>query len=157
MGHFDPSTFLDVTFTDANDTVSVPVPAGEYQATAGEPKMRGGVSDKSGQQWAALDINWEIDGSSLSVLEGKTLKEITGRDKCVVKQSIMLDLTPGGGIDTGKGMNVAFGRLREALDLNKPGEPFSPRMIQGRMAKVSVAHRVYEGQTFADVKAVAKA
>jgi hypothetical protein len=148
MGTFDPSTFLDVTINEANSTSSTPVPEGEYTAVAGEPAIREWRSQAKGTSGLALDIPWTIDDSRV--------KEITGRDTNVVKQGLMLDTTESGALATGKGQNVGLGRLREALDLNSPGKPFSFRMIQGQVARVSVKHRVDGDQIFADVKGVAR-
>jgi hypothetical protein len=69
----------------------------------------------------------------------------------------MLDLTEEGMLATGKGRNVLLGRLREATGLNQSGEPFAFPMLTGRPAKVQVAHRLYEGQIYAEVKGTAKA
>ena len=150
MGTFDPTTFLDVTVNESNSTRSTPVPPGEYNAVAGEPKVRFG--EKNGNVWAALDIPWEIDGNAYPAV-----KEKTGRDQNQVKQGIFLDVTESGGLDTGNGKNVQLGKLREALGLNVPGQPFSIRQIHGRVAKVSVQHRIDGDVIYADVKAVAKA
>lgn len=149
MGTFDPNLFLDQTTTDSNSTVSVPVPAGEHEAVIdGDPEVRSwqGKKDPS-KSGLALDITWAIqDPAVLAELE---------RDKATVRQSIMLDLNASGGLDTGKGKNVALGRLREAVGLNTPGKPFSFRMLAGQIAKVKVEHRVEGDQIFADVKGVA--
>ena len=56
----------------------------------------------------------------------------------------------------GKGQNVGLGRLREAVGLNSPGQPFAFSMLTGRVAKVVVKHRIHEDKIFAEVKAVAK-
>jgi hypothetical protein len=152
MGTFDPATFLDVSVNESNDTVSTPVPVGEYTAVAGEPKIREWNSKDGTKSGLALDIPWEIDSGSYP-----SVKEATGRDKNIVYQGIMLDTTPNGGLDTGKGRNVKLGRLREATGLNKAGQPFSFRMLQGRLAKIEVAHRTAEDQLFAEVKGVAPA
>jgi hypothetical protein len=74
-----------------------------------------------------------------------------------VPQDVMLDLTDSGQLDMAKGRNVRLGRLREALDLNAPGRPFSFAMIQGRMAKVKVGHRVDGEDIYAEVRANARA
>jgi hypothetical protein len=150
MGIFDPSTFLDATINEANSTVSTPCPEGEYAAIAGEPVIRQWTSKDGTKSGLALDINWEIDGGSYSAV-----KAAVGRDKVFVRQGIMLDTNAQGGLDTGKGMNVGLGKLREAVRLNKAGQPFSFRMLQGQVAKVSVKHRIDGEQIFADVKAVA--
>jgi hypothetical protein len=79
-----------------------------------------------------------------------------GREKVTCKQGIMLDLNEGGQLDMGKGKNVSLGKLREAIGLNSPGQPFSFSMIQGRMALGFVQHRVDGDQVFAEIKRVQK-
>lgn len=149
MSQFNPEQFLDQTVTEANDTIVIPVPVGDYTAVATEVKCRSWQS-KNDPSLAglALDITWEIDDESV--------KELLGRQKVTAKQGIMLDLTDSGGLDMSKGRNVALGRLREALDLNQPGVPFSFSKIPGRVARISVSHRINGEELFAEVKRVAK-
>ena len=148
MSQFNPDQFLDQTITESNDTTVVPVPVGDYTAVATEVKCRSWQSKNDpSQAGLALDITWEIDDESV--------KEFLGRSKVTVKGGIMLDVTDSGGLDMSKGRNVALGRLREALDLNKPGQPFSFSMIPGRVAKVNVSHRISGEEIFAEVKRVA--
>lgn len=146
---FSPEQFLEMQVNESNDTKVIPVPVGEYIALVSEVKCRQWQSkadpSKSG---LALDVIWEVDDQAV--------KELLGREKVTVKQGVMLDLTDGGGLDMGKGRNVGLGRLREACDLNIPGQPFSFQMLPGRAAKINVQHRVDGDTIFAEVKAVAK-
>lgn len=145
---FDPSAFLNTAYNEANSTEIVPVDEGEYQALAGEVTVSQWVSSKdSSKSGLRATIPWEIDN--------ETQRVKTGRDKIIVRQDLMLDTTPNGMLDMGKGKNVGLGRLREALGLNKPGVPFQFQMITGRAAKIKVSHREYEGRIFEDVKGVA--
>jgi hypothetical protein len=148
-GTFDPSTFLNATYDEALDTKVVPCPVGEYLGLADKVDVR---------QWAAKDgsssglkavILWEIQDDNV--------KQLLGRDKVVVPQEQMLDLTDTGQLDLGKGKNVGLGRIREALDLNTAGQPFAFSMIQGRMAKVNVTHRTAGEDIYAEIKRIAKA
>lgn len=148
---FDPASFIDATVTEANSTVSTPVPSGEHVGVAGEVKLEPWVGKtdptKSGLR---LEIPWTFE-------DNPAITQVTGRPKNVVRQSIMLDMQPDGkGLDMGKGMNVQLGKVREALGLNTPGSPFSFRMIQGRSAKCKVEHEPYNGAIYAKVTAVAK-
>lgn len=146
---FNPDQFLEMQITDANSTSTVPVPVGEYNAVIEEVKCRQWQSkadpSKSG---LTLDIIWNVDDSAV--------KELLGRDKVTVKQGIMLDLTEAGGLDMGKGRNVGLGRLREALDLNRPGEAFSFSRLPGRVAKIAISHRIDGENIYAEVKSVAR-
>lgn len=147
---FDATSFLDMSIEGAMDTVSVPVPVGEYTAVVEKVDARPWTSKndptKSG---VALDVVWNIDDQGV--------KETLGRDKVTVKQGIMLDLTEAGGLDLGKGRNIGLGKLRAALNLNQPGQPFSPSMLNGRVAKVKVTHRIDGDNVYAEVKEVAAA
>lgn len=152
MSIFDPNTFLETQITDANSTVSIPTPAGEYVAFVEEVKSRQWTKkDDPSVAGVALDIVWNIDDQNV--------KALLERDKVTCKQGIMLDLTDSGGLDMGKGKNVGLGRLREALGMNEPGKPFSFSMMVGRPAKIVVTHRTDPKNPeaiFAEVKAVAK-
>lgn len=146
---FSPEQFLDMQVTESNDTKTIPVPVGEYTAVAEEVKCRQWQSKKDpSMSGLTLDIKWSIDAPAV--------KELLGRDKVTVNQGIMLDLTDSGGLDMGKGRNVGLGRLREALGLNAPGQPFSFMMVSGRVAKISVNHRIDGENIYAEVKGVAK-
>lgn len=150
MSQFNPDQFLDMQFTETNDTKVVPVPVGEYLATAEEAKIRTWQSKTDpSKAGLALDITWEI--------QDEAVKQLLGRDKVTCKQGIMLDLTDSGSLDMGKGRNISLGRLREAVDLNVPGQPFAFSMIPGRMAKVKVSHRVDGEEIYSEIKAVAHA
>ena len=149
MTMFSPEQFLDMQITESNDTKIVPVPVGEYFAVVKEVKVRPWQSKADpSKAGIALDLQWDLDDAGV--------KTLLGRDSVTVKQGIMLDMTEAGGLDVGKGRNVGLGRLREAVNLNAPGQPFSFSMLTGRMAKVKVEHRV-DGETiYAEVKGVAK-
>lgn len=132
---FDASNFLNTVFTDANDTKITPCPAGEYAAQIESVEPKSGQiknGERVGQDWAGLNIKYTItDPGVLALL---------GRDKVIVSDLVMLDLTPGGGLDMGPQRNIGLGRLREATGLNQPGQPFSPVMFIGKSVRVSVKH-----------------
>jgi len=147
MSTFNPEQFLDQQIEGTNDTTVVPIPVGEYIAVASGVKCRPWQSKDGQQSGLALDITWDVDDQSV--------KEFLGRDKVTCKQGIMLDLTETGGLDMGKGRNIGLGRLREALGMNAPGQPFSFSMIPGRAARVKISHRISGEEIFAEVKQVA--
>lgn len=151
MGMFSPETLMNMTVEDSNSTVATPVPVGEYVAVIEKVEAREWKKkDDPSIAGVALDILWSIDDANV--------KALLERDKVSVKQGMMLDLTDEGGLDMGKGKNVSLGRLREALGLNTPGQPFGFGMLTGRVAKVRVKHRMGDKpeQIFAEVDAVAK-
>jgi hypothetical protein len=149
---FDPNTFLEMTTTDANSTVAVPVPVGEYLAVIEKIEARPWQSKKDpSKAGMALDITWNIDDANV--------KALLDREKVTVKQGLMLDVTDAGGLDMGKGKNIGLGKLREALDMNQPGQPFGFKMMEGRMARIAVSHRSDDNDSsriYAEVKAVAR-
>ena len=59
---------------------------------------------------------------------------------------VFLDLTPQGTLDNSKGKNRQQRVYREATGMNKPGEPFSWSMLQGRTVKVKLTHELYNGE-----------
>ncbi len=133
---FDPAKFVDLQVTESNDTKLIPIPAGEFTGLAEKAEVRAWKSADGTKSGLAVDISWVIDDPAV--------KGITQRDKNTARQSVMLDLNEQGGLDMGKGKNVGLGRLREALNLNAAGAPFSIRMIEGKAAKVSVIHEPNE-------------
>lgn len=146
---FNPEEFLDQQIVESNSTQTVPVPVGDYMAIPTDVKCRSWQSKNDpSMSGLALDIIWEIDSPEL--------KELLGRDKVTAKQGVMLDINDAGQLDMGKGRNVGLGRLREALGLNNPGQPFSFTMIPGRPAIIKIAHRIDGENIYAEVKGVAR-
>lgn len=153
ISNFDPSAFLDAQITEASVRRN-PIPAGsDVIAVIGEPKARSwtGKNDptKSG---VVVDVPLEIDLSMFPELAAQV-----GVPKVTLTDGIMLDTTESGGIDNSPGKNGKLRRYREALGMNNPGEPFSFRAMQGRLIKVKIKHRVYEGELYDEVDSVAKA
>lgn len=143
---FDTESFMQTTVEGELSTTTTPIPVGEFLAVVKSVGSRSG--EKDGNPWAMLDVTWEIDDASVA--------EVTGRDVNTCRQSIFLDITESGGLDMAKGKNVGLGKLREAVNQNGPGA-WSPAMLEGQVGKVKIDHRLYEGNTYADVKGVAKA
>ena len=146
---FDAQAFLDATVSSSNDTRIVPVPVGEYFGIIDKVAPRQWQSKDGTQSGIALDIVW--------LVEDAAVKQLLGRETVTCKQGIMLDLTPVGGLDLSSGKNIGLGRLREAVGKNQEGEAFAFSMLPGLSAKISVSHRTHGDDTFAEVKAVAKA
>lgn len=145
---FDAQAFLDASTSSSNDTKVVPVPTGEYFGIIEKVAPRQWQSKDGTQSGIALDITWTVEDAAV--------KEFLGRDNVTVKQGLMLDLTPTGGLDTSTGKNIGLGRLREAVGKNNPGEQFSFAMLPGLSAKIAVSHRVVNDETYAEVKGTAR-
>lgn len=148
MSDFNPETFLNQTVEGALDTKIIVCPVGEYNAMADKVTIEKWAARDGSSSGLKLKIMWDILDDDA--------KAVTGRDNLRVKQEQMLDLTDTGQLDMSKGKNVGLGRIREALDLNEPGKPFSFSMIQGRMAKVRVSHRTAGEDVYDEIKAIAK-
>lgn len=146
---FDPTTFSQMTFTESNSTESVPVPVGEWPATIIKSEI---------VQWSSKNDSTKAGLKVILSLEisDEAVSAVTGRPKNVVKHDIMLDLTPEGGLDFGKGMNVNLGRAREACGLNVPGRPFAFDQFMGHDVKVAIKHEEYQGRLLPKVTGIAR-
>lgn len=147
---FDPKTFATMTFTGANDTKSVPIPVGDWPFEIAKseitPWSRRGESTPAGFKLVLL-----MKTSAPEVVA------ITGRKENAVRYEVMLDLTPEGMLDMGKGMNVRLGKLREACRLNDPSRPFSFDQFVGHSVVGSITHRPTDaGDLVAECKMVAQ-
>jgi hypothetical protein len=137
---FNPDTFMNTSTTDALSTTYTPVPEGEWTAVIKEIKPR------VAKEAIILDILWAVDEPEVI--------QATGMKVPIVRQSIFLDMTESGGLDIGKGKNIGLGKLREALGQNQKGQAWAPGNMLGGVAKIRVAHRMYEDTVQADVKGV---
>ena len=145
MSTFNPDDFLASEINAANSTNRVPCPEGDYVATVKSIAARTWQSKKDpGLSGVSLDVTWIIDDQNA--------KDVTGLNEVQVRQGIMLDMTEDGQLDTGNGKNISLGRLRDAVDLNKPG--FTFLKLQGQTARVKVNHRIDGDRIFDEIKAV---
>jgi len=129
MTPFDSDAFMNSSVNEANATKLIPCPPGDYPALIKEVKTR--VLDKGS---IILDVAWDVDDAKA--------KEKTGRQALTVYQSVFLEFDDNGGLAFGEGKNVSLGRLRAAVKQNSSGQPWSPMMLKGAVAKVKVTHRV---------------
>lgn len=144
---FDATAFLDVTTTDAN-VKRPPITEGDYKATIGEIKTASG-NREDGTPWIQMLIPLEIE---VPLDQQSRL----GQPSITLTDRVFLDLTEQGLLDNSVGKNRGQRLYRDATDTNKPGEPFSWRMLQGRMVKVKIKHEMYEGEVQERIKGVAK-
>lgn len=142
--------FLQTTSDEALDDHIDPCPAGEYIAIAGKPKTADFTYKKGeheGETGYRMIVKWDI--------QDEEVKKTLGRGTVSVTQSVLLDVTPEGNLDMGKGKNIGLGQIRTALGQNKGGQPWSPSMIEGQPAKIKISAGVYNDKTTANVDAVA--
>lgn len=146
---FDPTLFLDATTTEVNerrDPLPTENPAdagGFYVAQIGEISSQDGIigkGERTGQPWLSMLVPLKIDVPP-------ELRERMGLPPMLtLTDRVFIDLTADGkGIDNSKGKNRGQKAYRDATGLNKPGEAFSWRMLQGRHVKVKINHELYEG------------
>mgnify|MGYP003658102023 CR=1 FL=1 len=153
---FDPSVFLDAQTTEANErrpTIPAENPDssdGCYLALIGEISTATGIIGKGervNQPWVSMVVPLKLQlPSQVQALGLPGEFQLTDR--------VFLDLTPQGGMDNAKGKNRGQRAYRDATGLNKPGEPFAWRMLQGRTVKVKLAHELYEGNIVEKVNAI---
>ena len=141
QGVFDPDTFMSMQTEEASETTFRPIPEGEYNAVITK------IEGRTPKGNSILDIFWAIDDESV--------RAETGMDNPSVRQSIFLDITKEGGLERGANKNIQLGRVRSALGQNNPGQPWSPGMMEGQVARVSIKHRVVDENVYSDVKGVA--
>lgn len=145
LSQFDPAAFLDAQIDEANEK-RPPLPTenpdaadGLFTAVIGEITTGSGTigkGDRAGQPWISMIVPLRVQVPS--VLQAMGLPpELTLTDRA------FLDLTPQGSLDNGKGKNRQQRAYREATGMNKPGEPFAWRMLQGKVVKVKVQHELY--------------
>jgi hypothetical protein len=147
---FDPNAFASMTFSEANSTESLPIPAGEFLATVKKTEIK---------TWQKRD-DPSVGGLKVEMtleLEDPAIEAATGRKVALLRHEFLLDLTPEGGLDFGKGKNVSLGRARAACNLNTPGAPFSFDMFTGRQVKATVKHEVYQDKLQARCAGIAGA
>lgn len=136
---FDPTLYLDATISEPS-VRRPPLPAGrELVGIVGEVKPRTWQSkDDPTKSGIAVDIPVKIDLAAYP-----DLQQVVGATEVTLTDGLILDVVPGSGaIDNAPGKNSKLRRWREALDLNKPGDTFSFRLMQGRMVKVKIGHRI---------------
>jgi len=145
----DANQFMNAVFTEANATRRSPVPPGEYKGVVEDVSLETiqGRKDPS-KQYLRCNITWALDDSSL--------RSLYGRDRVTIVDSFLIDLTETGSLDFGENRNITLGQRREALDMNKKGQPWSFQDFKGRAARVRVDHEMYNGEPRARVAAVAK-
>lgn len=153
---FDPNAFLDQTTESALER-RPPVPALDYLAT---------IEDLVAKQWQSKD-KYNDDGTlksgmmfeiTLSLQLPEEVRAMCKIEKLTLTDRPMIDLLPDrSGIDYSVGKNGRLRQYRDATGLNVAGQPFSPRMLVGRLIKVRVTHEDYQGNLQERVGAIGKA
>lgn len=151
---YDPSIFLGATLTEAN-TRRPPIPGGTtLRGVLGKPTTRqteGKQEKNQGVIYTWVDIPVELDLS-----QKPDILQIVGQEKVVLTHSFRLDISPNGqGLDMSPGKNNGLRQLRDALDMNKPGEPFQLLTVEGRPVMASIKNDPYQGEIYDKIAAIA--
>jgi len=154
---FDPASFLDATTTEAA-TRRPPLPIeapgsadGLYVALVGEPKIRAwqGKADPSKSGFACdIPITIEVPAQLQEKLKLQPQVILTGGG--------FIDTTPGGALDWSPGKNRVLRQYRDATGQNVAGQPFSLRMLAGKVVKVRISQEMYEGDMLDKIAGIFK-
>jgi len=141
MSEFNADAFMQTEVEGTGDTDYTPIAEGEYNGVMKEVK-----ASTTPNGAPLLEITWIIDNEEV--------RKEQGLDEPTCRQTVWLDINDAGVLEFGKNKNIGLNRLREAVNQND-GTPWSPNMLVGQPAMVSIKHRLgKEGQTFTDVKGV---
>lgn len=140
---FDPNAFLDQT-TDQASEKRPPLPAIDYNAV---------IKDVVSEKWESKDKVDEATGTLKSGIRlnialeldlPQEIKDAVGIEKMTLTDRVMVDLNDSKtAIDYSRGKNNRLRTYREATNLNVAGQPFSARMLVGKMVRVRVVHEEY--------------
>ena len=148
MGTFDPSTFLDIQTKEANSTEYIPLDEGEYTGIVETVDVREWTSKRTPPSVAWPSTSCGMSMTKANARSCPATRSSASRASCWTS-------TPPGGLETGKGMNVNLGRLRESRWAQQARASRSAsRMLVGQVARVSVKNRIDEGAIFSDIKSV---
>jgi hypothetical protein len=90
------------------------------------------------KQGISLDIELELTiPADVATRLGLTMTKLR------LTHGVGLDLTATNGLDGTPGKNSGLRQYREALNLNRPGDPFSPQMLVGGRLSVRVRHEEF--------------
>lgn len=146
--NFDPANFLSMEVDSAFSTVFTAVPEGDYPAQIIEVIPRE-VATKNGDR-IIVGVKWMVTDPSVA--------EAIGIDEPTVKQDLWIDQDDNGALSTGVNKNIALGNLRDVLNQNEPGKPWSFAHLIGGSATISVRHSITDNQrVMANVTNVSKA
>jgi hypothetical protein len=152
MSEFNADAFLSGEYDEAFSTQDPEIPANEYTGIIEKITPRQITPRDGGESKLLIMIDWAVDD--------ETVRQIVGRDKVVAQQKLWLDTEPNGTLSTGKGRNAQLGRLRAAVDQNRPGKKWSWSMLLGQVATIKVVSEAgtdeYEGRYFYRVMGVTK-
>lgn len=150
MTDFNPDDFMSESTSNANPTRIPPCPEGEFAAVVGQIE---------GKSWAKIEGKDGRDDQFLCriplEIQDDEVKQALGRENVIVSLNCWFPIDPVSNkplIDE----SVDLGRLREALGMNEPGQPFSMGQLSGSgPIIVTVSHREgKDGEIYDQVRRV---
>lgn len=135
---FNLEAFQQSTHEGKGDTRRIRIEPKEYNAQIvgpwGEKSKLRVERGKDGQSHLIADLLWQPDDPEQRAALG--IERLP-----TIRQSIFLELTPGGGLDMGPLKNGELNRTREALGMNKDGQQWKWHEFIGKPGKIKVVHR----------------
>lgn len=145
---FDATAFMTQNIDRPMETEVKLVPVGEYQAMIdhfGEEAFQNHEfeykkGDRAGQPGEMVNFNLPF------IIQDAKAAEAIGRTdgKCTVYKRMTLDFDDTGNIDFGVNRNIELGRVRKAVDQNKPGSWNVSELRGAGPVIVKVEHRSYK-------------
>ncbi len=150
---FDAAALLNATTTNAGSTEFLLLPTDEeFVANLrvdSDPAKAFKQGVKDGRDWLMLNVQVELSGARIAEL-------LAGRDKRTIQWGIPLDVTPSGGLDMGKGMNVTLNKLREAVGQRKEGSKWGVSDLNGQTIRVKIKQRKVDDKVYDDIGSFTK-
>lgn len=152
---FNVAEFMNETIDAQFDTKRILIPEGEHLAMIGtgdkDVDLTHGVSTKGAtpKPWLRLDMMLDFTDPNLA--------QQLMRDQVRGRYSIMLDLNEAGKLDTRPQRNINLGKLRDAVNQNRPG-PWSWNQLKGQPLKVKVKWATLDnGEQISEIVSCTKA
>ncbi len=140
MSNFDPQAFLEMSIDQPLEKRPL-IPVQLYMAEIIDlkPVLKDKQNDDgSTRQTLRFDVALKLSiPAEVREQQGIDLESLTLTDY------VTIDRNQNGGIDTTPGKNNRLRIYREAADLNRPGEPFMPAKLIGRVVGVKIRHEEY--------------
>lgn len=142
----DVATLLNTKFAGpANSVKRTPVPVGEWKSRIDDVELETFPGRKDPSK-----VYLRCNVTHVIIDEAPEIKALK-REKVVMVQQFLVDLTDSGSIDFSEERNITLGRLRAATGMNTPGAEWSFPAFKGKVVKVKVGHEMFEGEPQARV------
>lgn len=138
---FDPAFLLNQEVQGEMSTKTELIPVGRYDWQIKDLKVEKiDPKDETKDAFYVMEVTCELSDSAMTP-DGRSVKEVTGRDVNQARLKGYLDVTETGSLDLGKGRNVLLGQLRAATNLNNASISFKLPMLKGQVFSGELVHR----------------